>query len=242
MRGVKLKAHFDLYDYLMKGDLTQNKVLQDDDVIKVAPYTARVEVKGAVKRNAIYEVSNTNRLDKVLQYAGGLGDNANREFVRITRFGKQDKEAFTVTAAEAKNFVLQTGDQLYVDSVANMFKNRVVISGAVYYQSAYSVEKVPTFKDLLAIAKPKEEVFKERAVLSRLQADYTPEIIGIYVDEVLNGQFNVSLRREDSVHLYPYKEIKETFKVQVRGEVNRLDSFYYAKGLQVQDAILMAGG
>lgn len=28
----------------------------------------------------------------------------------------------------------------------------------------------------------------------------------------------------------------------MRGEVNRLDSFYYAKGMQVQDAILMAGG
>lgn len=242
VRGGKVIAKFDLYDYLMKGDLTQNKVLQDDDVIKVAPYTARVEVRGAIKRSAIYEVDHTDRLDKVLEYAGGLGDNANREFVRITRFGKNDREAFTVTAAEAKNFALQTGDQLYVDSIANMYKNRVVIGGAVYYQGVYSVEKVPTLRDLLTIAKPKEEVFKERAVLNRLQADYTPEIIGFNVDEVLNGQFNVNLRREDSVYLYPYKEIKETFKVQVRGEVNRPDSFYYAKGMQVQDAILMAGG
>lgn len=70
VRAGKVIAKFDLYDYLMKGDLTQNKVLQDDDVIKVAPYTARVEVRGAVKRSAIYEVDNTDRLDKVLQYAG----------------------------------------------------------------------------------------------------------------------------------------------------------------------------
>lgn len=126
--------------------------LQDDGVIKVAPYIARVSIKGSVKRSAIYEVNDFDRLDKVLQYAGGLGDNAKREFVRITRFGKQNTEALTVTAA-TKNFALQTGEQLYVDSVANMFKNQVVIAGAVYYQGVYSVEKVPTLRDLLSIAK-----------------------------------------------------------------------------------------
>ncbi|MGL1080526.1 SLBB domain-containing protein, partial [Vibrio parahaemolyticus] len=40
----------------------------------------------------------------------------------------------------------------------------------------------------------------------------------------------------------PYQEIRELFKVKVRGEVNRPDSFVYAKGMQVQDVILMAGG
>ena len=242
IRSGKSIAKFDLYDYLLKGDLTQNKTLQDEDVIKVAPYTTRVELRGAVKRSAIYEASATDRLDNILNAAGGLSDNANKEFIRISRFGKQDNELITVNANEIKNTALQSGDKLYVDSVAGIFKNRVIISGAVYYQGVYALDKMSTLKDLLSIAKPKEIAFKERAVLRRLQADYTPEIIGFNVDEVLSGQFNVDLKREDSVHIYPFTEIKEVFKVQVRGEVNRPDSFYYAKGMLVQDAILMAGG
>ncbi|MDP1843553.1 MAG: polysaccharide biosynthesis/export family protein, partial [Sediminibacterium sp.] len=83
VRGGKLIAKFDLYDYLLKGDLSQNKVLQDDDVIRVTPYTNRVEMRGAVKRNAIYELSSIDRLSDVLVYAGGLDDNANKEFIRI---------------------------------------------------------------------------------------------------------------------------------------------------------------
>lgn len=242
VRAGKVIAKFDLYDYLMKGDLTQNKVLQDDDVIKVAPYTARVEVRGAVKRSAIYEINYADRLDNVLNYAGGLDDNANKEFVRVSRFGKQSKELFTVNANDAKSFALQTGDNIYVDSIANIFKNRVSIKGAVYYEGVYSLDKIITLKDLLTIAKPKEEAFKERAVLRRLQADYTPEVIGFNVDEVLTGKFNVTLNREDSIHIYPYNEIKERARVQVRGEVNSPSEFYYAKGMLVQDAILMAGG
>jgi protein involved in polysaccharide export with SLBB domain len=242
VRGGKSIAKFDLYDYLIKGDLSQNKLLQDDDVIRVAPYSNRIEVRGAVKRNAIYELSNSDRLTNLLLYAGGLADSANKDFVRISRFGNQEKEIFTVTAAQFNSFVLKTGDKLYVDSIANVFKNRVSITGAVYYAGVYALESVSTLKDLLAIAKPKEAAYKERAVIRRLQADFAPAMIGFNLEDVANGKVNVNLQREDSIHIYAFKEIKENFKIQVRGEVNKPDSFYYAQGMQVQDAILMAGG
>ena len=133
IRGGKTIATFDLYQYLLHGDLSNNKLLQDEDVIRVAPYTARVELRGAVKRKAVYELGANDKLQDVLQYAGGLADSANREFIRVSRFGKQEKEVFTVPMLQAASFVPQTGDKLYVDSVANIFKNRVSITGAVFY-------------------------------------------------------------------------------------------------------------
>lgn len=242
IRGGKSIAKFDLYQYLMHGDLSNNKLLQDEDVIRVAPYTARVELRGAVKRKAVYELGANDKLQDVLQYAGGLADSANKEFIRVSRFGKQEKEVFTVPLLQAASFIPQTGDKLYVDSVANIFKNRVSITGAVFYQGQYALNNTPTLKDLLTLAKPKEEAYKERAVVRRLGADYTPEMVGFNISDVLNGKFNLNLQREDSIHVYPYQEIRELFKVKVRGEVNRPDSFVYAKGMQVQDVILMAGG
>ncbi|MFZ4106904.1 SLBB domain-containing protein [Flavobacterium sp.] len=242
IRSGKSIAKFDLYDYLLKGDLTQNKVLQDDDVIKVATYTARVEVRGAVKRNAIYEVDNADKLTDLLNYAGGLSDNANKDFIRIARFGKQEKEIFTIKAEEAKTFALQTGDKVLVDSLSFIFKNRVVINGSLYYQGDYSIEKTPTLKDLLLLAKPKEYAYTDRAMIRRFQADYTPEIIGFSVQEVVEGKFNINLIREDSIYIYSKTETNETFQIQILGEVNRPGAFPYLKGVKVQDIILMAGG
>jgi protein involved in polysaccharide export with SLBB domain len=242
VRGGKTVASFDLYDYLLKGDLTQNKVLQDDDVIKVSTYTARVELRGAVKRSAIYEVDNTDKLTDLINFAGGLSDDANKSFIRVARFGKQEKEIFTIKAEEAKSFALQTGDQVSIDKIGSNFKNRVIIDGSVYYQGDYSIEKTPTLKDLLLLAKPKEYAYTDRAMIRRFQSDYTPEIIGFSVQEVMEGKYNINLNREDSIYIYSKTETKETFLIQVFGEVNKPGSFAYSKGVKVQDVILMAGG
>ncbi len=242
VRGGKTIAQFDLYEYLLNGNLAQNKLLQDDDVIRVAAYSSRVEVRGAVKRKAIYELGNADKLSHVLAYAGGLADDANRGFVRVVRYGKLEKEIFTVKASEAAGFALQTGDQLYIDSIANVFKNRVSITGAVYYEGEYALDQVGSLKELLLLAKPKEIAFKERAVIRRLQPDYSPAMIGFNVDDIVSGKTSIVLQREDSVHLFPYNEIKEKFTVQVNGAVNAPQQYEYAKGMQVMDAILLAGG
>ncbi len=241
IRNGKPIAQFDLYDYLINGQLAQNKMLQDEDVIKVPTYQSRVALSGAVKRNALYEIAQGDRLEQVMNYAGGLSDNANKSFIRIARYGSQEIESITVNANEASSFQLQTGDKLYVDSIASSFKNRVIISGAVNLQGVYSTDKIPDLKSLLLMAKPKASAYKERAILRRISTDYTAEIIGFNVNDVLNDKFNVALRKEDSIHIYPYNEIKETFKIQVRGEVNRPDSFYYAKGMLVQDSYCNGG-
>lgn len=60
-----------------------------------------------VKRNAIYEVDNTDKLTDLINYAGGLSDTANKGFMRVERFGKQEKETFTIKAEEAKSFALK---------------------------------------------------------------------------------------------------------------------------------------
>jgi protein involved in polysaccharide export with SLBB domain len=242
VRGGKVIAKFDLYDYLLKGDLSANKVLQDDDVIKVATYTSRVELRGSTKRAAIYELTANDKLTDLLKYSGGLSDNANKSFFRVNRFGKQEKEVMVVKSEDANAFVLQTGDQLYIDSLSNIYKNRLSISGAVNYEGVYSLETTPTLKELISIAKPKDDASKERAILRRLKYGYIPEMIGFNLDDVLNGSFNLPLQKEDSIHIYSNKEIKDIYQITVKGEVNKPENFLFARGMQVQDAVLLAGG
>ena len=60
---------FDLYDFLLKGDLSKNKLLMDEDVIRVAPYTNRVAVKGAIKKQALYDVEEKDHLGDILKFS-----------------------------------------------------------------------------------------------------------------------------------------------------------------------------
>src|SRR5690606_1439026 len=56
IRNNKTLAEIDIYDFLLRGQANLNQQLQDQDVILVKPFTARVQVQGEVKRPAVFEV------------------------------------------------------------------------------------------------------------------------------------------------------------------------------------------
>lgn len=70
-RSGKLIADLDLYDFMIRGDTTNDVVLQDNDVITIAPSGAQLAVIGSVNRQGIYEVRQGDTLHDVLLYAGG---------------------------------------------------------------------------------------------------------------------------------------------------------------------------
>ena len=242
IRNGKPVVVFDLYDFLLKGDLTKNLSLKDDDIIKINPYNKRVGIRGAVKKAAVYELQGNEYLSDVLQYSGGYADNAHKELIRVSRFGANSRELITVKAADFKKFQLNSGDLLTVDSLANLFNNRVVVKGAIFYPGSYGIKEIPTLKDLIVLVKPKEEAYKERAVIRRLKEDYTPTIINFNVDDVLTGKFNLDLQREDSVHIYTINEVREKFTLSINGEINNAGVYNYADNMKVPDLILLAGG
>lgn len=71
-RASRLIADFDLYDLLLKGDKSADVVLQNGDVIFIAPAGAQVAVIGSVNQEAIYEARASETLNDVLIYAGGV--------------------------------------------------------------------------------------------------------------------------------------------------------------------------
>lgn len=242
IRSGKPIANFDLYEYLFKGDLSENKLLQDDDVIRVAPYQHRVELRGAVKRRAIYELKGTEPVQRLLDYAGGLADSANRRFVKIARFGDKEQEMITVTAFQWPSFSLQTGDRVYVDSISMRFSNRVQITGAVLTPGTYALNAAKDLRELLALSGLQEDAYVERAVVRRLKSDFQAEILGVNIQDIQSGKQVFLLQREDSIHIYRYNELLPEYTLVVEGAVNKPGTYPYAKNMQLQDAILLANG
>lgn len=82
-RAGQLLSNFDLYDLLLKGDKSADVVLQNGDVIYIAPVGPQIAVIGSVNNEAIFEARPDDTLSAVLAYAGGPNTVAddNRLFV-----------------------------------------------------------------------------------------------------------------------------------------------------------------
>ncbi len=243
IRNGSVVATFDLYDFLAHGDLSNNIVLQDQDIVKVNPYKTRVELVGEVKRQAIFEAKDNETLQNILDYAGGYTDLSFRDVIRAYRVNNKEREVVNIPASEIASFKLRSGDQFFIDSILNRFSNRVTIAGAVFHPGNYALEDNMTVKDLIKRADGVKEVAAlSRGLIRRLQADYTPAYINFSVQEALSGKADMRLQKEDSVMIYSKFDLRQEFQVRIDGEVNKPGYFSYADSMHLEDLILMAGG
>ena len=242
VRNGKTITILDIYDFLFKGDLSKNKLLQDGDVIRVGTYDSRVALIGEVKTNAFFDVKIGENAADILRYAGGFADGAFKERVRVKRMGSTGFEVQSVKADGLATFNLHSGDTLVVDALANTYTNRTIVAGAVYYPGEYGLNEFSNLKDLLLAVRVKENASTDRALLSRLNPDLTPVMLHFNVKDVLAGKTEIRLQREDKIHIYSLAGLRENYSVTINGEVNSPASFVYADNMRVQDLILLADG
>lgn len=242
VRSGKTIVVFDLYDFLLKGDLSKNKILQDEDVIRVGSYESRVAVMGASKKQALFDLKKGETANDILNYAGGFSDIGYKEIVRVKRNGNKGKELISVKASQLNQFNLQSGDTLVVDLLATNYVNRVSVNGAVYHPGEYGLNQFSSLKELLNTVQVKENAFLDRAILRRFNTDLTPSFINFNLQNVLAGKEDMTLHKEDSVFVYAKEAIREKYTVTINGEVNTPSTYDYADNMHVQDLILMSGG
>lgn len=234
---------FDLYDFLTRGDLSNNIILQDQDIVKVNPYKTRVELIGEVKHPAIFEARDNETLQNMLDYAGGYTDGSFKENITGYRINNKEREVINVKADQIASFKLKSGDQFFVDSILNRFSNRVTIAGAVFHPGNYGLEPKMTIGDLIKKADGvREEASLSRGIIRRLQNDFTPAIISFNVQDVISGKTVIPAEKEDSVVIFSKFDLKQTLSVFIGGEVNKPGTFPYADSMRLEDLILLAGG
>lgn len=70
-RSGRLVSDFDLYDLLLNGDKSGDALLQNGDVVYIAPAGPQIAVIGSVNNEAIFEARPNETLADLLRYAGG---------------------------------------------------------------------------------------------------------------------------------------------------------------------------
>lgn len=244
IRGGKEIATLDIYDVLMNGTFDDNLGLRDQDVLMVSPYQHRVELRGEVKRPAIFELKSGETFEDLLRYAGGFTEDAYRERIKVTRNTATEKRIEDLLASQMGQFEPQSGDQYVVGQILNRYTNRVTIDGAVFRPGVYELSSGLTLSMLIKKAEGvKEDAFLNRGYILRLQDDLQPEQIAFDVAAILAGTTpDIALKREDVIHISSIFDLKEEFSVRIDGEVRNPGIFDYAEGMTLEDLIMQAGG
>lgn len=158
-RGRELVATLDFYDLLLKGDRSNDRLVQADDVVHVGPIGAQVAVIGSVNRPAIFELKGSETMVDVLRMAGGFSAVADPTRFAVERIDERATvRVVQVDLARAQSADLRNGDVLRVFNVVTLAASqqrqnkRVRVEGEVVRPGDYVLPAESSIADALRAA------------------------------------------------------------------------------------------
>ena len=244
-RQGRLVTIVDIYEYILNGRLAGNIRLQDDDVIQVGPYDCLVGITGNVKRTMFYEMRKNESVATLIKYAGGFTGDAYTKSVRLMRQNGERYSVYNVNEFEMADFKVADGDAVTVGGMLNRYENMVEIKGAVFRPGQFQLgSAVNSVKTLIEAAEGvTEDAFLTHAVMHRLKADRSLEIVPVDVQGILNGTVaDIPLKNEDVLFISTNADLRQERTLTITGAVMSPGSYQYADNTTIEDLILEAGG
>lgn len=260
MRRIKLiRNHetlrtIDLYDFLLKGDKSQDERLQSGDTIFIPDIGPVVGVAGNVKRPAIYEMNGQMTLGEAIDLAGGVTPVGYLQRVQLERIVAHEKrivEDFDLSGfAKEKdssklNIPLKDGDVIKIFPIFPDTQQIVYLEGHVKRPGGYQFRPgmklanlISSYDELLP-----EPYLDYGEIVRLIPPDFHPETISFNVKRLLDGDpsENLPLQEHDRVILYSEKDMKEIPQVTISGEVQRPGKYRLLAGMRIKDLLYKAG-
>ena len=154
LRNIKLirnngeTFNFDLYKLLIDGDRSDDITIEAGDVILIKQAEQFIKINGAVIRPSIYEVTSSETLGDLINYALGFKDIANKSNINLNVL---DLNMATVNNINTSDLTLNLSDVLSVEIFSYVNKNSANISvrGAINEPGFYSLKENPTLEKLI---------------------------------------------------------------------------------------------
>ena len=245
VRGGRTVATVDVYDYIINGRSHSDIRLQEGDVILASPYDALVLIQGKIKRPMYYEMKSSESVLTLINYAGGVTNDACSSAVTVERNNNKEKTICTADDMNYGVFQVKDGDIVSIGAILDRYDNRVEIKGAVYRPGFYAMGKdISTVRDLIQKADGLlDDAFTNRAVLHRENPDKTLEVISVNTKGILNGtEPDILLQKNDILFIPSIYDLEAKGTLEIVGEVFSPGVFPYAANTKLEDLIIMAGG
>jgi protein involved in polysaccharide export with SLBB domain len=257
LRNIRLKrknktaAEMDFYDFLLKGDKSQDSALQSGDVVFISPAGPLVGIAGNVRRPAIYELKEDNDLLSLFNMAGGLIPSAYTQQIQVERIQKNERQVVIdfddkhLTKSGA--FQLQDGDLVKVFPIVDKDGNAVYLAGNVKRPGKYEYKPGMTVRDLISDTSALlKETYFDYALIKRLvPPGLETQLIPFHLGKLLvhhDNSNNMPLEPQDSVYVFSTWFFRDKPTVTIEGEVRRKGVYALLSNHSVKDAIMEAGG
>jgi protein involved in polysaccharide export with SLBB domain len=158
-RGAEVMARFDLYELLLNGDRSTDRVLQAGDVVHVGPVGTQVGFIGSVNNPAVIELKPGETVADALRMVGGFTAVADRTRVAVERLA--ERKASRIAQLELprdERAGLSHGDLLRAFSAVNAAlpvqrqAKRVKVEGEVLRPGEYVLPANSSIQDALRAA------------------------------------------------------------------------------------------
>lgn len=243
IRDNKVIHTVDVYDFLINANTQGNIQLREQDIVYIPTYEKRVEASGAFKRNGIFELTEKENLSDLIRYLGGFSDRAFTAQLSLTRNTDSEKKVIDISQSIYSSFIPSNGDSIVASAIIDRYENRINISGAVFRPGTYELTEGLTLSGLIKKAQGvKENYFSNRGLIIRLQDNLAPMTLSFNVDEILGGNTDMPLQREDQVIIQDIFSMKEERTIQIFGEVQQPGEIEFYDNMTLQDLIFQVGG
>jgi protein involved in polysaccharide export with SLBB domain len=253
MRGNKLVADLDFYQFFLRGDRSQDVPLQSGDTVFVTPIGPVAAIGGPVRRPAIYELKDRTTLPELLELAGGLAPSADRRRCQIFRIEAGKKRVIVdVNLAAASTGVpkelstadtqsIVDGDFVRIASVSLQIENAVTLTGAVRTAGVYELRPGMRLLDLLTDQLLLDSYLEKAELVRTNPLTYETVVQPFSIKGLMEGkEENVELRRLDKVVVA--SQLRGPRLVSLAGEVKRPGTYTLEIGERLSSVLKRAGG
>ena len=224
LRGGKVVATYDLYDFILKGKRPAQR-LNDGDVILVKEKTNEVRVIGDVRQEALYELKKANEGQSLISMASPAPSVSH---VSVSGIRDNAPVHYYLSLNEFKKFKLSDGD--VVDFVADRKGESVIakISGAIVGPSRFPVGKDVTLRELLSFVEVDPNLADTSSIYIRRKS------VAMQQQKAIND----SLRRLEQSALTATSSSVDEAKIRVQ-EANLIQDFVKRAGQIEPDGIVV---
>ncbi|HET7614742.1 MAG TPA: SLBB domain-containing protein [Gemmatimonadaceae bacterium] len=248
---------FDVYNYLLGGNATQDVRLDNNDRIFIPIHGPRVRILGEIARPATYEMKGNETLADAIRFAGGFTATASRRRVQIERIlsptereqGGRDRIVTDVTSNEfamgtGPALPIHAGDVIRVFPVAERVRNRVTVRGDVWSPGPVGIASGMKISDVLRLAGGvKPDAYLGEISITRLRPDSTRVQLRAALRDTTGVVVNdFPVQEDDEIRVFSRTDFRPTRYVAISGAVQRGGQFPYREGMTVRDLVLLAGG
>ena len=257
LRNIQLKKsngkslRMDIYEFMQNPAIASDYYLEENDIILIPVAEKIVTLEGAVRRPLKYELISKEGMKELLKYAGGLAEDAFQKKIQVHRFEDDGKKIIDLNwreyARTGRNFELNHGDRVVVETIETEINNFVEVIGAVAKPGRFQREQGMRISDLVLKAGLTDQSNTSIVFLTRDNKDGSFEYKKLNLKEILENPsivYNLQLEDRDKIEIWQKNRFSDEIEIAVDGAVRFPGKFPYdaSQTLKVTDAIILSGG